>query len=1147
VDSAQLASVLRRTKRLLRARVTVALSFVLVPLSVIALATATQASSATGTIVSRGPAASATFASDSTTSLRLSVPAGTQVGDVLVASLGFGKNPATAQPTLTAPAGWALVRRTDQATVGAVAVYTHVFASGETGYTWTTNVTVGGAAFLAAFGGVDTTSPIDISAGQATPSKGKLVSAPSVTTSAANATLVSSYFGYMNKSTPTTWSPPTGMTEIGDAANTSGSRSSSLDYAVQATPGASGVKTANASVPQDYGVAVLTALRPADVTSGSPPVISSPGAGSITTSGATIAWTTDQASDSQVEYGTTALYGSSTTLDSVLVTSHSQALTGLTAGTTYHYRVKSRNAFAQLTTSGDLTFTTASPADTTPPVISAVAASSVTRTGATIGWTTNEASDTQVEYGTTTAYGSATTLDPSLATSHSQGLTGLAAGTLYHYRVKTKDAAGNLASSQDLTFQTDTTGPVPLIVDTDIFSDADDVGALATAFGLQIKGEASVIAIGVNTRLDRPSVATNSWKCVAALTHFYNSDSVPIGSDSPSNGTAVNTVDFVGPCSTLAPLSTPTPDTAVNVYRRALAGQEDGSVVMAGTGYFGNLSALLNSPGDAISPLSGRDLIAQKVKRLVVMAGGYPSRNGETNLVGDPPAAQDVAGNWPTKIVWSGYEVGDAIHTGNTISSKHPASSPVRVAYEAFVGPSNWIYSYDLTALYHAVRPADSLLTEAGPGTNVVSSSGGNTFTMGSGNQYYLQLTNTTALDSSIEALLDTLPAAPPADTTPPVISAISAGSVTAAGATISWTTNESADTQVEYGTTTGYGSATTLNAALSTSHSQALSALTAGTLYHYRVKSRDAAGNLATSPDSSFTTATSADTTPPVISAVNAGSVTAAGATISWTTNESADTQVEYGTTTGYGSATTLNAAPSTSHSQALSALTAGTLYHYRVKSRDAAGNLATSADFTLTTASAAATGPNDNFDSNTIDPARWTAVPNGSSVVAANQELEITHLAGSWTKGAIQSVSPHDQTGRSLQLQMKRAANNGLGGSTYGETSVFLSLDATHYVKFFVAGGSLTAWVSNGAGEVNITPSWPGYSATNVQWLRFRESGGTLYWEYASGATSPGAWTVLTSAADPFPMNAVTFKIVAGSNVQYTDTAQFDNISTY
>ena len=99
-------------------------------------------------------------------------------------------------------------------------------------------------------------------------------------------------------------------------------------------------------------------------------------------------------------------------------------------------------------------------------------------------------------------------------------------------------------------------------------------------------------------------------------------------------------------------------------------------------------------------------------------------------------------------------------------------------------------------------------------------------------------------------------------DTTPPVISNVAAGSITSSGATITWTTDEAADSQVDYGLTTAYGSSTTLDTTLVTSHSQALTGLTASTLYHYRVKSRDAAGNLATSGDSTFTTASSSPTT---------------------------------------------------------------------------------------------------------------------------------------------------------------------------------------------------------------------------------------------------------------------------------------------
>jgi hypothetical protein len=175
-----------------------------------------------------------------------------------------------------------------------------------------------------------------------------------------------------------------------------------------------------------------------------------------TSSGATIIWTTDDFSDSQVEYGTTTSYGSTTTIATTPVTSHSVPITGTASSTLYHYRVKSRNTAGLLTTSGDNTFTTLTGPDVTAPVISAVASSALTTTGATITWTTDELSDSQVEYGPTTSYGSSTTPDATMVTSHSVPLTLLTASTLYHYRVKSKDAASNLQTSPDHTFTTAT-------------------------------------------------------------------------------------------------------------------------------------------------------------------------------------------------------------------------------------------------------------------------------------------------------------------------------------------------------------------------------------------------------------------------------------------------------------------------------------------------------------------------------------------------------------------------------------------------------------------------------------------------------------------------------------------------------------------
>ncbi len=326
----------------------------------------------------------------------------------------------------------------------------------------------------------------------------------------------------------------------------------------------------------------------------------------------------------------------------------------------------------------------------------------------------------------------------------------------------------------------DAAGGTPLIIDSDLWSNADDVAALATAFALQIKGEDQVIAITLNTRTDRPSVAVNTWKCAAAIAQFYNSASVPIGADMPDNGTQVGSPDFITPCAALASSSTPQPASAVSVLRQALAGQANGSVAIAEIGYEENLAALLNSPPDGISALDGHDLIAAKVKELVVMGGGYPSYAGENNLAGNPAAAADVAANWPTKVVYSGIEVGNDVFAGSTMDSAQPLSSPVRAAFDAYAGAGNGLTLYDPTAVYHAVRPGDALLTEVGPGQNVVNAgNGANAFTLGGGNQFYLKLTNAGSMDSMLESLLDVLPSGvSPPPPPPPVPGALSAPTV---------------------------------------------------------------------------------------------------------------------------------------------------------------------------------------------------------------------------------------------------------------------------------------------------------------------------------------------------------------------------------
>ncbi|MDQ7054925.1 MAG: fibronectin type III domain-containing protein [candidate division KSB1 bacterium] len=191
-----------------------------------------------------------------------------------------------------------------------------------------------------------------------------------------------------------------------------------------------------------------------------PPIIDSVQTRELTQTSATITWRTDEPADSRVEYGTTIGYGQSSPPQTALVNSHTVQLIGLTPGTTYHFRVHSSDAAGNTGVSEDFVFTT--PGDATPPVLSQITVTALTTQTATITWQTDEPADTQVEWGVSPAYGQRSPLDTSLTTDHRVQITGLTPNTTYHFRVKSRDASGNLAASADHTFTTppDTTPPV---------------------------------------------------------------------------------------------------------------------------------------------------------------------------------------------------------------------------------------------------------------------------------------------------------------------------------------------------------------------------------------------------------------------------------------------------------------------------------------------------------------------------------------------------------------------------------------------------------------------------------------------------------------------------------------------------------------
>jgi len=164
-----------------------------------------------------------------------------------------------------------------------------------------------------------------------------------------------------------------------------------------------------------------------------------------------ITWTsTGTIANVKIEYTTDG-----TNYSSIIASTPNNGTYSWTVPNTPSTTAKVRVSDASVSATNDVSnanFTISAP-DITPPVISNVASSSITNSSATITWTTDESSNSVVNYGLTTSYGTNAS-NASMVTSHSVSLTGLSTNTLYHYRVNSTDASSNTATSGDFTFTT---------------------------------------------------------------------------------------------------------------------------------------------------------------------------------------------------------------------------------------------------------------------------------------------------------------------------------------------------------------------------------------------------------------------------------------------------------------------------------------------------------------------------------------------------------------------------------------------------------------------------------------------------------------------------------------------------------------------
>ena len=251
--------------------------------------------------------------------------------------------------------------------------------------------------------------------------------------------------------------------------------------------------------------------------------------------------------------------------------------------------------------------------------------------------------------------------------------------------------------------------PVRILFDTDIMGDVDDVGAVAMLHALADAGEAEILAMGVSSAHDASPL------CLSALNTYFGRPDLPVGvlkgAGWAKESRYIRQVAEEFPRRLTSAAAAPD---ATELYRRVLAAQPDGSVVMVSVGMLTNLRNLLKSPPDQVAPMTGRELVQRKVKRWVCMGGTFP-QGREYNVYKDAAASAYVVSNWPGRAVFSGFEIGDHIRTGAGAAGL-PTNSPVRRAFELYNDLKNR-QSWDQTAVWAAVRGTDGLWSLQGGGT----------------------------------------------------------------------------------------------------------------------------------------------------------------------------------------------------------------------------------------------------------------------------------------------------------------------------------------------------------------------------------------------------------------------------------------------
>lgn len=262
-----------------------------------------------------------------------------------------------------------------------------------------------------------------------------------------------------------------------------------------------------------------------------------------------------------------------------------------------------------------------------------------------------------------------------------------------------------------------------ILFDTDITGDVDDVLALAMLHSLADRGACELLGVTIS----KQNPQTVSF--VDAQNTFHGRPDLPVGVTRDKTAQKRESRYLSLAESPHYPhdlrRNEDAPE-AVDLIRRLLAAQPDGSVSIVSVGIASNLAGLLRSKPDACSPLEGPALIRQKVKLLSIMAGAFQSIDGnnhflEANVINGIPAMQTVARDWPAEVpvVWSGFEIGVSLPYPRQSIARDFGYLPHHIVKEAYLlhsGPEHDRPCWDQSSVLYAVYPDRDFFGLSRPG-----------------------------------------------------------------------------------------------------------------------------------------------------------------------------------------------------------------------------------------------------------------------------------------------------------------------------------------------------------------------------------------------------------------------------------------------